>query len=73
MKPFGNFLVIDHGYNIVTRYGHLEKYEVKVGQRVKRGELIARMGSTGKSTASHLHYEVLLRDQYVDPMKYVLE
>ncbi|PCI28818.1 MAG: hypothetical protein COB67_05565 [SAR324 cluster bacterium] len=70
---FGKFLVLDHGYNTVTRYGHLIKFEVTVGQQVKRGDLIARMGNTGRSTASHLHYEVLVRDQYVNPMKYVLE
>ncbi|MBU3917209.1 M23 family metallopeptidase, partial [bacterium] len=69
----GEFLVIDHGYHIVTRYGHLSKYEVRVGQHVKRGDLIARMGTTGHSTASHLHYEILVNDQYVDPEKYLLE
>lgn len=69
---FGEFLVIDHGYEVVTRYGHLAKYEVKVGQQVKRGDLIARMGNTGRSTANHLHYEVLVRDQNVDPEKYIL-
>ncbi len=69
----GEFLVIDHGYNIVTRYGHLSKYEVQVGHKVKRGELIARMGNTGRSTAPHLHYEVLVNDQYVNPEKYLLE
>lgn len=69
---FGEFLVIDHGYEIVSRYGHLAKYEVKVGQQVKRGDLIARMGNTGRSTANHLHYEVLVRDQHVDPEKYIL-
>ena len=70
---FGEFLVIDHGYNIVTRYGHLSKYEVQVGQKVKRGDLIARIGNTGRSTAPHLHYEVLVSDQYVNPEKYILE
>ncbi|MBU2514791.1 M23 family metallopeptidase [bacterium] len=70
---FGEFLVIDHGYNIVTRYGHLSKYEVQVGQNVKRGDLIARIGNTGRSTAPHLHYEVLVNDQYEDPEKYLLE
>jgi len=69
---YGEFLVIDHGYNIVSRYAHLAKYEVSVGQKVKRGELIARMGNTGRSTATHLHYEVLVRDQPVDPEKYIL-
>ncbi len=69
----GEFLVIDHGYHIVTRYGHLSKYEVRVGQHIKRGDLIARMGNTGRSTASHLHYEILVNDQYVNPEKYLLE
>lgn len=69
----GEFLVIDHGYNTLTRYGHLAKYEVQVGDRVKRGDLIARVGNTGRSTAPHLHYEVLVNDQYVDPEKYLLE
>ena len=67
----GLFLVIDHGYNIVTRYGHLAKYEVKAGRKVKRGDLIARIGNSGRSTAPHLHYEVLINDQYVDPEKFI--
>ena len=70
---YGQFLVIDHGYDIVSRYAHLSKYEVKVGQKVKRGHLIARMGNTGRSTATHLHYEVLVRDQHVDPEQFILE
>ena len=69
----GEFLVINHGYNTVTRYGHLAKYEVSVGQKVKRGDLIARIGNTGRSTAPHLHYEILVHDQYVDPEKYLLD
>ncbi len=67
----GLFLVIDHGYNIVTRYGHLAKTEVQAGRRVKRGDLIARIGNTGRSTGPHLHYEILISDQYVDPEKYI--
>jgi len=67
----GLFLVIDHGYNIVTRYGHLAKYEVQAGRKVKRGDLIARIGNTGRSTAPHLHYEILINDQYVDPEKFI--
>lgn len=67
----GLFLVIDHGYNVVTRYGHLAKFEVKAGHTVKRGDLIARIGNTGRSTAAHLHYEVLINDQYVDPEKFI--
>jgi len=67
----GLFLVIDHGYNIVTRYGHLAKTEVKAGRKVKRGDLIARMGNTGRSTGPHVHYEILINDQYVDPEKFI--
>ena len=68
----GLFLVIDHGYNIVTRYGHLAKTEVPSGRQVKRGDLIARIGNTGRSTGPHLHYEILISDQYVDPEKYII-
>lgn len=68
----GLFLVIDHGYNIVTRYGHLAKTEVKAGRKVKRGDLIARIGNTGRSTAPHLHYEILINDQYVAPSKFII-
>lgn len=67
----GLFLVIDHGYNFVTRYGHLAKIEVTTGKKVKRGDMIARIGNTGRSTAPHLHYEVLINDVYVDPEKYI--
>jgi len=67
----GLFLVIDHGYNIVTRYGHLAKTEVQTGRKVKRGDLIARIGNSGRSTGPHLHYEVLINDQYVDPEKFI--
>ena len=68
----GLFLVIDHGYNFVTRYGHLAKTEVTAGRKVKRGDLIARIGSTGRSTAPHLHYEILINDIYVDPEKFII-
>ncbi len=68
----GLFLVINHGYNIVTRYGHLVKTEVKSGRNVKRGDLIARIGNTGRSTAPHLHYEILINDIYVDPEKFII-
>lgn len=55
---YGNKIVINHGYSYETVYAHLSKIKVKVGQRVKRGEIIGLMGNTGKSTAPHLHYEV---------------
>jgi len=68
----GLFLVIDHGYNIVTRYAHLAKTEVTAGRKVNRGDLIARIGNTGRSTASHLHYEILVSDSYVSPEKFII-
>ena len=72
-KDFGMFLVIDHGYDVVTRYGHMASFNVKVGQYVRRGDLIARMGNTGRSSGPHLHYEILVKDRYVDPEKYILD
>lgn len=68
----GKTVVIDHGYGFRTLYGHLSKSEVKVGQRVKRGEVIALMGSTGYSTGPHLHYEVIRNGKNLNPRKYIL-
>ncbi len=70
-EDMGLFLVIDHGYNTVTRYGHLERTYVYAGTIVKRGDLIARVGNSGRSSGPHLHYELLVNDQYVNPMKYL--
>ncbi len=70
---FGNMLEIDHGYGIVTRYGHNSKHLVKVGDRVKRGQIIAKVGNTGRSTGPHLHYEVIVNGIQVNPLKYILE
>jgi len=69
---FGKILVISHGFGFTTRYGHLERINVKIGQRVKRGQKVAEMGSTGRSTGPHLHYEVRMNGVPVNPMKYVL-
>lgn len=68
----GKLIVINHGYGYKTRYGHLSKFKVKRGQRVKRGDLIGLMGSTGYSTGPHLHYEVIRKGKFVDPYKYIL-
>jgi murein DD-endopeptidase MepM/ murein hydrolase activator NlpD len=70
---YGNAMVIDHGYGLVTRYGHLAGFNTKPGQRVRRGDVIAFVGSTGKSTAPHLHYEVWLNDQAQNPIQYILD
>lgn len=68
----GIAILIDHGYGLQTRYGHLSKALVKFGQKVNRGDLIAYMGSTGHSTGPHLHYEVFKDGRPVDPKQYIL-
>jgi hypothetical protein len=68
----GKMIAIDHGYGLKTRYAHLDKYNIKVGQRVKRGDLIGYMGNTGYSTGPHLHYEVLRNGKSVNPYKYII-
>jgi len=68
----GKVLVIFHGFGMTTRYGHLHKVFVRVGQRVKRGEKIAEVGMTGKTTGPHLHYEVKINGVAVNPTRYIL-
>ena len=69
-QGYGNCLMIDHGYGYKTLYGHLSKYKARVGQKVKRGEVIGKVGNSGKSTGPHLHYEVIVRGKYDNPSKY---
>lgn len=68
---YGNAVDIEHGFGIVTRYGHLSKLVAKVGEKVKKGQLIGLEGSTGRSTGAHLHYEVRVDDHPVNPMKFL--
>jgi murein DD-endopeptidase MepM/ murein hydrolase activator NlpD len=68
---YGNLVELEHGKGIQTRYGHLSKSLVTPGQRVKRGDLIALMGSTGRSTGSHLHYEVRIDGKAVNPIPFI--
>ena len=68
---FGNMILIDHGYGFVTRYAHLSAFKVKPGEIVTRGQVIGLMGSTGRSTGSHLHYEVYKNGSIVDPRPYL--
>lgn len=70
---YGNTIVIDHGYGIRTRYGHLSKIKVRVSDRVERGEIIGAIGNTGRSTGPHLHYEVEVNGIPEDPRDYILE
>jgi murein DD-endopeptidase MepM/ murein hydrolase activator NlpD len=70
---YGNTLIIDHGFGIVTRYGHMASFNVRAGQRIHRGDVIGFVGSTGRSTAPHLHYEVWVRDQAQNPIQFILD
>lgn len=70
---YGNVLVIDHGYGVRTRYGHLSQVLVGLGERVRRGARIASVGNTGKSTGPHLHYEVRVNGIPESPRKFILE
>jgi murein DD-endopeptidase MepM/ murein hydrolase activator NlpD len=67
---YGNYIVIDHGFSYETLYAHLSKFEVKRGQKVKRGQVIGYVGNTGKSTAPHLHYEVRRNGRPVNPIHF---
>lgn len=69
---YGKVLSINHGYGLKTRYAHLSKVLVKRGQHIKRGDKIALVGNTGRSTGPHLHYEVKLKGVQVDPYRYIL-
>jgi murein DD-endopeptidase MepM/ murein hydrolase activator NlpD len=71
-EGFGNYVTVDHGYGIQTRYAHCLKILVTRGQRVKRGQPIALVGSTGESTGPHVHYEVWVHGKPVDPKTFVL-
>ena len=71
VSGYGNLVELSHGRGIQTRYGHLSKLLVAPGQRVKRGDLIALMGSTGRSTGSHLHYEVRIDGKAVNPTPFM--
>jgi len=71
LRGYGNQILIDHGFGYQSRYAHLHTILVKKGQEVKRGDLIAYSGNSGKSTGAHLHYEVLYRKHPVNPLNYM--
>jgi murein DD-endopeptidase MepM/ murein hydrolase activator NlpD len=70
MRGYGNHIVVDHGFGYKTLYGHLDNFNVRRGQKVKRGDVIGFVGNTGASLAPHLHYEVELNGQKVDPVNF---
>ena len=65
---YGNMITLDHGFGIVTKYGHLSRFAVMADQQVKRGDVIGYVGSTGRSTGSHLHYEIWMNGRLTNPM-----
>lgn len=71
MAAYGNLLIIDHGNGLTTRYGHLSRFIATVGQKVKKNEVIALVGTTGRTTAPHLHYEVRMNDRPKNPRDYL--
>lgn len=68
---YGNLVEVNHGNGYVTRYGHCKENLVRVGQTIKKGELIAKMGTTGRSTGPHVHFEVMRNGRHVDPKRYI--
>lgn len=66
---YGNLIVLTHGFGLTTRYGHLSGFAVKPGQRVNRGDVIGYVGSTGRSTGAHLHYEILANGKLINPLQ----
>jgi murein DD-endopeptidase MepM/ murein hydrolase activator NlpD len=69
---YGQLVVVDHGGGLTTRYGHLSHIDVDAGQQVSRGQLVGKVGSTGRSTGPHLHYEVRINEAPVNPLEYLL-
>jgi murein DD-endopeptidase MepM/ murein hydrolase activator NlpD len=70
-STYGNLIVLDHGDRITTRYGHLASFNVKKDDLVEKGQVIGFVGSTGRSTGPHLHYEVRLEDRTLNPRNYL--
>ncbi|HEY0427395.1 MAG TPA: M23 family metallopeptidase [Pyrinomonadaceae bacterium] len=68
---YGNMIEIDHGNGLTTRYGHLSEIEVQVGDTITRGQLIGLIGTTGRSTGPHLHYELRLNDKAINPRRFL--
>ena len=69
---YGNLVIVEHGYGLETRYGHLSTFKIKMGQQVKRGDLLGLVGSTGRTTGPHLHYEVRANGRILNPLQLLL-
>ena len=70
-SAYGNLIIIDHGNGLTTRMGHLSRFNVKVGQHVRKNDIVGYVGTSGRSTAPHLHYEVRMNDRPVNPKNYL--
>ena len=70
---YGNVIVLDHKFGMMTRYAHLSRFNVRAGKRVKRGDVVGYVGNTGRSNGPHLHYEVWVSDRPTHPLNYILE
>lgn len=68
---YGKSIVVDHGFGIATRFGHLSSFNVRKGQQVRRGQVIGYVGSTGRATSSHLHYEILVNGTALNPLRFL--
>ncbi|MBO4735788.1 MAG: M23 family metallopeptidase, partial [Paludibacteraceae bacterium] len=72
-QGYGNCMIIDHGFGYETLYAHMDGFKLKRGQQVNRGDVIGYMGNTGKSTGTHLHYEVHYKGKVTDPRNYYFQ
>ena len=70
---YGNRIEINHGYGYVTKYAHLQEIVVRKGQQIKRGQLIGYVGSSGGSTAPHVHYEIIKNGEKINPIQYIIQ
>jgi murein DD-endopeptidase MepM/ murein hydrolase activator NlpD len=66
---YGNLVVVDHGFGLETKYGHLSKFKVRRGDSVKRGDVLGELGATGRATGNHLHYEVRANGRLLNPLQ----
>jgi murein DD-endopeptidase MepM/ murein hydrolase activator NlpD len=72
-NAYGNMVVLDHGFGLVTRYAHLSRFNVRLGESVTRGDVIGFVGATGRATGDHVHYEVLANGETLNPLRFLLD